>query len=129
MAGKPCKATKTNGQPCGGFAVGDGDYCYQHEPSRAKDRAEARRRGGYARGAAHAGDKTALPEKVRSVKDVYAILDYTLAETTALDNSVNRTRAIIALSECYLHAIEVGEHEDRIQALEDALKEQNANAR
>jgi hypothetical protein len=122
MAGKPCKATKTNGQPCGGYSVGDGDYCYMHEPTRAKERAEARKQGGYNRRTAHAGDSSKLPAQVRTVADVYTLLDYTMLETIALDNSIIRTRALIALSECYLHALEVGELEARIAVLEANLE-------
>jgi len=73
-----------------------------HDPEQAAARAQARKRGGERRRAPHAGDPSAIPSQVRSANGVLAILDYALAETLVLENSVPRTRALIALGMLYL---------------------------
>jgi len=114
-----CKAINKFGEPCGGYALTGSEYCYIHDPARAADRAKTRKLGGHNRRTAHGGDSSTLPKTVRTMMDVYQVLDYTLAETIALDNSIIRTRALIALSEAYIHALEVGELEARILKLEE----------
>jgi hypothetical protein len=97
-----CVAQTKSGQPCRAQAIHDSQYCFCHDPAQADARAEARKRGGERRRVPHAGDPSAIPTPVRSTKAVLAILDYALAETLALENSVARTRALIALSVMYL---------------------------
>jgi len=63
-------------------------------------------------------DATVLPERVRSVDDVFSVLDYTLVETVGLENSVQRNRALVTLAGAYMEAIRVGELEERLEALE-----------
>lgn len=41
-----CEAKTTTGKPCGAMAQTGRRYCYQHDPSRARERTAARKRGG-----------------------------------------------------------------------------------
>ncbi|MCP4713146.1 MAG: hypothetical protein GY869_31330, partial [Planctomycetes bacterium] len=43
-----CRATKKNGQPCGGYAVRDGHFCVIHDPRHIEKMAAGRRKGGKA---------------------------------------------------------------------------------
>ncbi len=101
--------------------MGDGDYCYMHEPSRAADRAAARKKGGQNRQTPHS-DPYSGPRQVRSLSDVLAVLDYTLSEALQLENSLNRGRLLVAICAEFTSAIKTGELEARLQALEMILK-------
>jgi hypothetical protein len=113
-----CQAVTRAGRVCGAHALRDGDYCYMHAPEKSAERSSARRLGGLRR-SAHTGDVSALPLTVRAVGDVLEVLDYTLAELAALSNGVARNRGLIALCGEYIKALEIGEIERRLQALEE----------
>lgn len=115
-----CQVMTKRGKVCRAAALKGSDYCYMHSPERAGERAAARRLGGQHRGS-HALEASSLPAKVRTVEDVLAVLDYTREELAALDNGIPRARALIALAGSYLQALEVGELEARLEALEAAL--------
>jgi hypothetical protein len=108
--------------------VGDTDHCFAHDPARAADRARARKQGGHQR---HAGTartegrgRAAAPREVvtlGSVADVRTLLERTVGDTLALDNSPQRSRTIGGLLGVALKALEVGELEARVAALEERL--------
>jgi hypothetical protein len=80
-----------------------GEYLrFTHNPAQAAARGEARRRGGERRRAPHAGDPSAIPIRVRSANNVLAILDCAVSERLVLENSVGRSRVLIALGMMYL---------------------------
>jgi hypothetical protein len=112
-----CKATTKDGQPCGGWAGASG-YCFMHDPARGADRAIARRRGGLNRRAAHGGNPVNVPDQVRSLQDVLAVLDFALGEALVLENSIARGRLLVAMAGTFIEAIKIGEMEARISALE-----------
>lgn len=118
---KRCKAKTKRGQPCGA-AAGRSGYCAFHDPAHGKARAEGRKRGGQNRTTPHAGDESKLPAEVRSVPDVMAILDYTMRELLPQDNGIARARVLVSLALAYLRALDVGELEGRLEAIEQALK-------
>jgi hypothetical protein len=59
---------------------------------------------------------------VKTVDDVLAVLDYTMAEMLVQENGIVRARALISLALAYLKGLEVGELEERLEAIEIALK-------
>ena len=123
MIGKRCAAKKKNGEPCTAYALTGDEYCYAHSPARGAERAAARKLGGLNRRTRHNGEACNLPDQVRSLPDVLTILDYVLAETVALENGINRARALIALADSYIRALEVGEFEQRLERLEKVQNE------
>ncbi len=117
-----CKSRTENGQRCRAKVLKNSAFCFMHDPANGKARAEARKRGGERRRVLHAGNSENIPTQVRTVADTLLILDYTLAETIPMENSIARGRLLIALSEAYIRALEVGELEKRIEEIENALK-------
>jgi len=115
-----CKAKRADGEPCGAWAQGEQGYCFMHDPDRAAERATARKLGGYRNRPPHAGNLEGLPAKIRSLEDVLALLDYTLAELAVLDNSIVRARGLIALAAEYRAALIDSDLEQRVAALEAA---------
>ena len=61
------------------------------------------------------------PVTVRSVDDVRALLETTINELRTLENSVSRARTTATLATVTLKAFEIGELEQRIEALEARL--------
>ncbi|MDL1895559.1 hypothetical protein FBQ82_04760 [Anaerolineae bacterium CFX7] len=116
-----CKALTKKGLYCPNKPSANG-YCFTHDPTRGKERAQARRKGGSHSRVPHNGNADALPKQVRTLTDVLAILDYALAETLPMENSIQRGRLLVALSHAFIEAIKTGEFEARVEALESALK-------
>jgi hypothetical protein len=121
MAKVVCKGKNASGGPCRAFA-GDNGHCFMHDASKGRERALARRNGGLSTKKPHIADVSLLPSKVRSIDDVFAVLNYTLQESIILDNSIQRGRLLVALAHGFIEALKVGELEKRLDALENALK-------
>ena len=116
-----CKAKTTRG-PCKAQALQAGQYCFTHDPASGKARATARKLGGKRNRTPHAGQADILPVTVATIAQATKILDYALAEIIPMENSIARGRLLIALVAGYINAFQVGELENRIMAIENALK-------
>ena len=96
-------------------------FCFIHDPRRGRERAQARKRGGHNRQTPAA---TAAAREAVSLGDVASIrrvLEDTVADTLAQANSAQRSRALGSLLGIALRALEVGELEGRIVALERGI--------
>lgn len=113
-----CKAKTTNGQPCRSQAIKDSHYCFIHDPNQGAKRAQARKKGGQRRRVPHYGDESIIPHEVKTLEDANKILAYTLAEVVPMENSIARARVLLALYDSFIKSFEIGELEQRIQALE-----------
>jgi hypothetical protein len=118
---RPCSATNRRGAPCRMAPVAGSDRCFTHAPEKAPDRAKARRRGGEATRTPHLFKLSAEPATLRDVESVQIVLERTVHETLAQQNGHERSRAIGALLMIALKALEVGELEGRLAALEEQL--------
>ena len=117
-----CKGTKKDGSRCNAPA-GPGGYCTFHAPHNGRALAEGRKRGGERHRTPHGAiDAATLPGKVRTLADVLSVLDYALSEALAGENSIARGRLLVAIAGAFIEAIKTGELEQRIQAIEAALK-------
>jgi len=114
-----CQGTTKDGRPCRAFAVAGSSYCFSHDPDLARERAAARSKGGKARQGRHLGDGD--PVEVRSVADVCSLLERTAGDLFALENSLGRARAVCYLASVLLKALELGDIEERLCALEEEL--------
>lgn len=117
-----CKAKTSNGQPCKAAALKGSRYCFTHDPANGQARAKARKLGGQRNRTPHNGQADQLPQAVTTVQEAIKILDYALAETIPLENSIARSRVLIALVAGYVQALQAGETEQRLAALETALR-------
>jgi len=114
----PCKATTSTGEPCQAPSQRDSDFCFHHDPSQAPARAEARKRGGrHSHGLQM--DPDSIPDiQITSVADVLELLSVAATDILLSKPSLSRARAICYLSTACLKALETGELEGRIVALE-----------
>lgn len=120
-AASHCKAIKNNGQACQSFTVAGSEYCFSHDPDLREKRQKARRAGGKARHGRRitwSDDDLRANVSIRSVGDVLALLERATMDELSLENSHSRNRTIASLAAAALKALEVGELEQRIVALE-----------
>lgn len=117
-----CKAKTQSGKPCAMAAMKESKYCFTHNPQAAAQRATAHKLGGQRTRPGHGGDGSNLPTTIKTIAQAMTILDYTLRELLQLENSIQRSRALIALVGGYVDAVKVGEIESRMIAIEAALK-------
>ena len=99
-------------------------YCFAHAPDRARERAEARKRGGRHRSSGGGTAALGEPVQLRDVASVQTLLERAVSDTLAQENSAQRSRTIGYLAGLALKALEVGELEDRLAALEARLGNQ-----
>ncbi len=99
----------------------DGEFCFWHSPEHADDAAEARRLGGIRRRREKTVGGTYDFEGLETVRDVRRLLEIAVLDTLELENSVARSRALAYLAQMALKTLEVGELEDRLQALEQVM--------
>ena len=112
-----CEATNQAGDPCGAQALVNSSFCFMHDPTRAPDRAEARRRGGHNRRGAPSLP-VPLVVSLGDLDSVKAMLERVMVDTLAQENSARRSRTVGYLVGIALKLHEVAEIEDRLQALE-----------
>ncbi len=120
MSKKQCNAKKRNGEPCNASANGTG-FCFTHDATLSKERAVARRNGGLRRITPSVADKSLVPKETRTITDVMTILDFVLQESLVLSNSIQRGRLLVSIAHGYIEALKVGEMEQRLEAVENAL--------
>jgi hypothetical protein len=121
--GKKCKATTKNGQPCAAWALAGSDFCFWHDPAHVKERAAARAKGGRARHGRQIGEVgNAAPVEIHTMADVVALLQNTINDALSLENSLQRARTIGSLASVIIKALEYATLEERVEALEQALK-------
>lgn len=121
MSKKQCQAKKRDGEPCSAAANETG-FCFAHDATKGKERALARRKGGLQRITPHVADVSIVPKETRSIEGVMTILDYALQESLGLSNSIQRGRLLVSIAHGYIEALKVGEMEQRLEAVEMALK-------
>ncbi len=120
MASRICSHQKESGETCGAPPLLDSEFCFWHSPEHADDAAEARRLGGIRRRREKALSGTYDLQGLESVGDVRRLLEIAVLDTLELENSVARSRALAYLAQVALKTLEVGELEDRLEALEQA---------
>jgi hypothetical protein len=123
MTARKCQAITQDGTPCQAYAVAGSDYCFHHDPARAADRRQARSKGGRARHGRHIGP-VGQPEPVTldTMADVAALLRRTINDTLQLENSLHRARTVGYLAGLFLKAMDMAALEQRVAAVERALK-------
>ncbi len=121
MAARTCKFVKDGGEPCRAAPLQDGEFCLWHSPEHAEEVAEARRLGGLRRRKEKAVSGAYDVDGLESVGQIRRLLEIAVLDTLGLENSIARSRAIAYLAQVALKVLEVGEFQERLQALEAAI--------
>ena len=128
MAERNCAAVNESGDPCGQAPIRDGEHCFWHDPKHAEEAAEARRLGGLRRRKEKVVSGSYDIEGLENVGQIRRLVEIAVLDTLALENSIARSRALVAAVGAAAKLLEVGEREDRILALERALKPRQTQA-
>jgi len=97
-------------------------YCFFHDPTRSAERRQARSAGGRARhGRSLNGGQGGDVVVLASVADVVLLLERAARDLLSLENSISRARALAYVGSIAVKALEVGDLEERISALEQKL--------
>ena len=109
-----CQATRKDGRPCSVRALPGAAWCFAHDPERAAQRDEARRRGG--RGKA----RIARVERLvpGTLRPVLALLLTTLNETHEGTITPAQAGALSAVAGAIVRVYQAGVVEDRLAELE-----------
>jgi hypothetical protein len=119
---RTCSFSKQNGFPCRNAPMQDEEFCFWHSPEHAEEAAEARRLGGLRRRKEKVTQGAYDFEGLESVTQIRRLLEVAAVDTLALENSVARSRTLAYLSLVALKALEVGELEERVRALEQITR-------
>ncbi len=126
---KTCKAMTKTGDPCAAFCVTGSDYCYNHDPRLAAQRAESRSRGGKARAGRAIrhipGDDDPPVVAVNTIHDIQHMLEFAITDLLQMERSVKRTNALASLLRVAVTVNEQTELADRITALEEQIAGQH----
>ena len=118
---KTCSGIGNKGERYRAPALRDSSYCVFHDPEHAEVVQQGRIAGGQRR-KREAALATAYDfVGMGTILDLLRILDIATLDTLNLENSVQRNRTLIAAVLAATKLIEVGEMEERIQAVEAAL--------
>lgn len=115
-----CKFIKSNRELCQAPRIEGSEFCYWHSPEMAAKRAEARKRGGINSRPGKRSNHNGL-YSIGGVGDIQRALEDALNDVSGLENSHARARTIGYICQILLKALEVGELEKRLEALEERV--------
>lgn len=118
MARPRCTFRKENGLPCGAPALLEDQFCFWHSPDHATEAADARRLGGLRRKREGTIAGAYQVDSLDSLQGVRRLVDIAVLDALGLDNSVARVRILLYAAQVATKLLEVGELEERLQALE-----------
>ena len=121
VTSKKCQAKTKNGRACTGYAVRNSKFCFTHSPSRARERAQARRLGGLRKVAPKATAGKAAPV-IATNTDVLGLVNATIFDVWLQENTAPRARTLLAAGDAAVRALQIGELEERVRALEQRLE-------
>ena len=113
-----CRYIRTDATQCKANAQTTSEFCYFHDPSLERERAEARRTGGIARTRKPALLPFAPIRKLDTVSDVIKLLGETINQVRRGELDLRISNSVGYLSAILLGAIEKGSLEQRLAALE-----------
>jgi hypothetical protein len=116
-----CSATTKAGKPCQAPALPGRPFCFHHDPERAVERADAKRRGGLSLHYGQGGPSRS-EVRVRTVADVCELLEVAAGDAPARKPCASRARLLAYVASIALRAAEAHDLEERVRALEARLK-------
>ena len=122
---RQCRATLEHGQPCGATPLREKDLCFWHDPEHKEEADKARQLGGQRRRRESTLAGAYDVEGLTSTGEIRRLLEVAAYDTLALDSSVPRSRALVAIALAAGKLLEAGELEERIAHLEAAVQDQS----
>lgn len=117
-----CVFVKSGGGTCGAPPLQDADLCFWHHPDHTVEAAEARKIGGQRRRRELVVGGAFDFEGLGSVGSIRRLIEVAAVDALGLENSISRARTLAYLAQTAARLLETGELEDRLAALEHALR-------
>jgi hypothetical protein len=112
-----CEAMTRQGARCKAPPLTGGRFCFHHDPEKATERRQARRKGGLV--LHHGSADRERPEvRLREVSDVLALLEEAAADAMTRKPGIARARCLTYVSTAAVRVIEASDLEERVRALE-----------
>ena len=121
MPARQCSARNQQHEPCRQPALTEGNLCFWHDPAHAQAAAEARRLGGQRRKREGTVAGAYAFSGLQAPDDLKRLLEIATYDTLALDNSVARVRALVAIVQAGSKLLEVTELAERLAAIETVM--------
>ena len=126
MVRRTCSALRHDGGPCGAPPGRENGLCRVHDPALAETVAEARRLGGHNRKREVLLTVVHDFEGLDCVADIKRLLEIAVTDCLATDRGLNRARTLAYLAQTATKLLQVGEHEERLAAIESAIGDRPA---
>lgn len=118
---RQCIVRLSSGEPCKAPPLHDSQYCLMHSPEHAQEVQEARRLGGLRRKREATVSGAYDFEGLETVAGIRRLIHVAVIDTLGMENSISRNRTLAYLAMVALRTLEVGNMEERIAALEQAV--------
>jgi hypothetical protein len=118
---RTCAFIKHGGERCRQAPLQGEGLCFWHHPDHVEEAEQARKLGGQRRRREKITEGAYDLEGLDTVPGIRRLLQVALLDTLGLENSVARSRTLIAGTLAAAKLLEVGEQEDRLAAIEAAL--------
>ena len=125
---RQCSFRLATGEPCRAAPLKDSQFCIMHSPEHAQEIQEARKLGGVRRKREVTLAGAYEFDGIDSVQGIKRILEIAMLDTLAMENSLSRNRTLAYLALASIKVLEVGAHEERIAALEQAVHSRNVKS-
>jgi len=123
-----CSFRAASGEPCRAAPLREGEFCLMHSPEHAHEVQEARRLGGLRRKREATVSGAYDFQSLSTVEGIRRLLEVAVLDTLGMENSIARNRTLAYMAQVALRTLEVGDLEQRIEALEQAVRSGRAQA-
>ncbi len=118
---RTCRAETGKGEPCRQAPLQESEFCFWHSPDHTTEAMEARRLGGLRRRKEKAVSGAYDIEGLETVGQIRRLIEIAALDTLSMENSIARSRTLGYLGQVALKVLEVGDFQERLQALEAAI--------
>lgn len=119
---RQCTFKLSSGETCRMHPLQHSEFCWVHPPERVKEVQEARRLGGLRRKRESTISTAYQFESLNSVEGIRRIVLIAVLDALSMENSMSRARTLAYLAQVALRMLEVGDIEERVEALEELTK-------
>ena len=119
---RQCAFRFPSGVPCRMHPLRDSQFCWSHSPEHAQEAQEARRLGGQRRKKEVMLSGAYDLEGLDNIPGIRRVLEIATLDTLAQENNLSRNRTLGYLMQVALKAMEAGETDERLTALEQAVQ-------
>jgi hypothetical protein len=122
VVSRTCAFVKEDGERCRKAPMQDDAFCFLHSPAHAAEAGEARRLGGLNRKKEKTLDEVYSIEDLGTVHGIRRILELAIYGAMATENSLNRSRVLIAGAMAAAKLLETGELASQIEAIRAVIE-------